>query len=131
MEEVNDRMNSNNSWFGRARLLLGAAALATTFASAPAQQIAFTWDDLPAHSALPPGETRVEIGRKLIAAMKDAHMPPVYGFVNGIFTEQEPLSTPMLKEWHDAGLPLGQPHMVAHEPQHAFARRMGGRHSKK
>ena len=34
-------------------------------------------------------------------------MPPVYGFVNGIFTEQEPLSTPMLKEWHDAGLPLG------------------------
>ena len=34
-------------------------------------------------------------------------MPPVYGFVNGIHTEDEPLSTPMLKEWRDAGLPLG------------------------
>lgn len=100
-------MNWNESWFGRACLLLSVAAMTTAFASAHAQQIAFTWDDLPAHSALPPGETRVEIGRKLIAAMKDAHMPPVYGFVNGSFTEHEPLSTPMLKEWHDAGLPLG------------------------
>jgi peptidoglycan/xylan/chitin deacetylase (PgdA/CDA1 family) len=86
---------------------MSAAVVAATFTSVHAQQIAFTWDDLPAHSALPSGETRVEIGRKIVAAMKDAHMPPVYGFVNGVFTEQEPLSTPMLKEWHDAGLPLG------------------------
>jgi peptidoglycan/xylan/chitin deacetylase (PgdA/CDA1 family) len=100
-------MNWNKRWFGRMRLLLTASAITATFASVHAQQIAFTWDDLPAHSALPPGDTRVEIGRKIVAAMKDAHMPPVYGFVNGIFTEQEPLSTPMLKEWHDAGLPLG------------------------
>jgi peptidoglycan-N-acetylglucosamine deacetylase len=88
-------------------LLLSALILAGTFVSAGAQQVAFTWDDLPAHSALPPGETRVEIGKKIIAAMKDAHMPPVYGFVNGVQTENEPLSTPMLKEWRDAGLPLG------------------------
>jgi peptidoglycan-N-acetylglucosamine deacetylase len=74
---------------------------------AHAQQIAFTWDDLPSHSALPPGETRVEIGQKIIAAMKDAKMPPAYGFVNGARTEDEPLSTPMLKEWRDADLPLG------------------------
>jgi peptidoglycan/xylan/chitin deacetylase (PgdA/CDA1 family) len=76
---------------------------------ASAQQIAFTWDDLPAHSALPPGETRVEIGRKLIAAMKekDGRMPAVYGFVNGVRTEEEPASTPMLAEWRSAGLLLG------------------------
>jgi peptidoglycan/xylan/chitin deacetylase (PgdA/CDA1 family) len=85
-------------------LLVGVVVMT---ASARAQQIAFTWDDLPAHSALPPGETRVEIGRKLIAAMKEANLPPVYGFVNGIRTEEEPLSTPMLKEWRDAGLLLG------------------------
>jgi len=89
------------------RRLIGGVAIAAACATARAQQIAFTWDDLPAHSALPPGETRVEIGKKIIAAMKDAHMPPVYGFVNGIQTEREPLSTPMLKEWRDAGLPLG------------------------
>jgi peptidoglycan-N-acetylglucosamine deacetylase len=76
-------------------------------ASAPAQQIAFTWDDLPAHSALPQGETRVDIGHKLIAAMKAAHMPPVYGFVNGVAIEHEPASAPMLKDWRDAGFFLG------------------------
>jgi peptidoglycan/xylan/chitin deacetylase (PgdA/CDA1 family) len=74
---------------------------------ASAQQIAFTWDDLPAHNVLPSDETRVEIGRKLIAAMKDAKMPPVYGFVNDIRTEEEPLSTPMLTDWRSAGLLLG------------------------
>lgn len=71
------------------------------------QQIAFTWDDVPAHSSLPPGETRVDIERKLVAAMKDAELPPVYGFVNGIQTEKEPLSIPVLKEWQDAGFHLG------------------------
>lgn len=91
----------------RAMLLASACFAATVPVSAHAQQVAFTWDDLPAHSSLPLGETRVEIGRKIIAAMKDAKMPTAYGFVNGIHTEEEPLSTPMLKEWRDAGLPLG------------------------
>lgn len=84
-------------------------AMMVVVAAAPlaAQQVAFTWDDLPAHSALPPGETRVEIGRKLIKAMKDAGLPPVYGFVNGVAIEREPASAPMLKEWRDAGFFLG------------------------
>jgi peptidoglycan/xylan/chitin deacetylase (PgdA/CDA1 family) len=86
-------------------LLAVAALLAGT--SSRAQQIAFTWDDLPAHSALPQGETRVEIGHKLIAAMKDEHLPPVYGFVNAVQMEREPASTPMLKDWRDAGYLLG------------------------
>jgi peptidoglycan/xylan/chitin deacetylase (PgdA/CDA1 family) len=79
----------------------------TTCTFAPAQQIAITWDDLPAHSALPAGETRVDIGHKLIAAMQAAHLPPIYGFVNGVAIEREPQSAPMLKEWRDAGFPLG------------------------
>jgi len=82
-------------------------AILATITTAHARQIAFTWDDLPAHSALPAGETRVEIGHKLIAAMKAAHMPPVYGFVNGSTTEREPASTPMLEDWRDAGFFLG------------------------
>lgn len=87
-------------------LLIAVAALAIS-ASAPAQQIAFTWDDLPSHSALPQGETRVEIGHKIIAAMQAEHMPPVYGFVNGIALDREPASEPMLKDWRNAGLLLG------------------------
>ena len=39
--------------------------------------------------------------------MKDAHLPSVYGFVNGVGLEREPASAPMLKEWRDAGLQLG------------------------
>ena len=96
------RSRFERTWFYEVILLVGVLAV-----SASAQQIAFTWDDLPAHSALPSDETRVEIGRKLIAAMKDAKMPPVYGFVNGVRTEEEPLSTPMLADWRSAGLLLG------------------------
>jgi peptidoglycan-N-acetylglucosamine deacetylase len=95
----------------RAAILFCAAA-AASFAMAPgaaaqAPQIAFTWDDLPAHGPLPPGETRVDIGRKIVQAMKDAHLPPVYGFVNGAGLEREPASAPMLKQWRDGGLQLG------------------------
>jgi peptidoglycan/xylan/chitin deacetylase (PgdA/CDA1 family) len=89
------------------RILIAIFAILTTAACAPSQQIAFTWDDLPAHSAMPARETRVEIGHKLIAAMKDAHLPPVYGFVNGIAIEREPAAAPMLKDWRDAGFELG------------------------
>ena len=100
--------------FPRAICILPAAlGIFLACNSLPAQQIAFTWDDLPAHSAMPPGETRVAIGRKLIDAMKQAHMPPVYGFVNGVATEHEPASEPMLKEWRDAGFPLGN-HLWSH-----------------
>jgi peptidoglycan/xylan/chitin deacetylase (PgdA/CDA1 family) len=115
-------MHGEKSWFGRVRLMVSAAAMIAALAPARAQQIAFTWDDLPAHSALPPGETRVEIGRKLIAAMKEAHLPPVYGFLNGILTEDEPLSTPMLKDWRAAGFELGN-HTWSHMNlnQHSLA----------
>lgn len=89
------------------RLVLPALAGLVSFGAAGAQQIAFTWDDLPAHGPLPPGETRVQIGRKFIDAMKAAHLPPVYGFVNGVLMEHEPASPPMLKEWRDAGFNLG------------------------
>ena len=71
------------------------------------QQIAFTWDDLPAHSMLPRGRTREQIAADIISAMKSANMPPAFGFVNGILTEKEPLSAPVLREWRQAGLPLG------------------------
>jgi peptidoglycan/xylan/chitin deacetylase (PgdA/CDA1 family) len=85
---------------------MGLAAILACGA-ARAQQIAFTWDDLPAHGPLPAGETRVEIGRTLIDAMKAEHLPPVYGFVNGAFLEREPAAAPMLTAWRDAGFQLG------------------------
>jgi peptidoglycan/xylan/chitin deacetylase (PgdA/CDA1 family) len=94
-------------WHSRIALLSCAVLFSVTFVPATAQQIAFTWDDVPAHAALPAGETRIEVAQKLIAAMKEAKMPPAYGLVNGVQTEREPLSTPVLTMWRDAGLPLG------------------------
>ena len=96
-----------NIWNSGLRVIFAGIAGLLVAGSGRAQQIAFTWDDVPAHSAMPPGETRVAIGHKLIEAMKEAHLPPVYGFVNGVATEREPASEPMLKEWRDAGFPLG------------------------
>ncbi len=82
-------------------------ALFSPSAATTQPQIAFTFDDLPAHASLPPGETRVDVIAKILAAMHDAHMPPVYGFVNGIAVEQHPGDVAALKAWRDAGNPLG------------------------
>lgn len=88
----------------RAWLALAALLLATP---AAAQEMAITFDDLPAHSTLPPGETRVGVAARIIGALADAHAPPVYGFVNGVQLEREPESAPVLRLWQAAGHPLG------------------------
>ena len=81
--------------------LFGAAA------NAQAPRIAFTFDDLPAHGPLPPGETRAQIAAKILAALHDAHVPPTYGFVNAGTLETEPQDLPVLEAWRAAGNPLG------------------------
>jgi peptidoglycan/xylan/chitin deacetylase (PgdA/CDA1 family) len=88
--------------------LIGASVLFSGAASAqPAPQIAITFDDLPAHSALPAGETRLGIAQKIISALQAAGVPSVYGFINGVQTEREPASTAVLPAWRAAGFPLG------------------------
>jgi peptidoglycan/xylan/chitin deacetylase (PgdA/CDA1 family)/lysophospholipase L1-like esterase len=72
----------------------------------PAPMIAFTFDDLPAHAALPAGENRVDIANRIIAPLRAAGAP-AFGFINGAFVEREPDSTPVLKAWRAAGFPLG------------------------
>ena len=77
-------------------------------ASKPASpEIAFTFDDLPEHGPLPPDETRTQIASKVIAALRDAHLPPVYGFVNGVWIEKNAADADVLKAWRAAGFPLG------------------------
>jgi peptidoglycan/xylan/chitin deacetylase (PgdA/CDA1 family) len=70
-------------------------------------ELAITFDDLPAHSQLPPSETRVDIAGRIIAALKAAGISDVYGFVNAVQLEHEPASEPVLQMWRDAGFPLG------------------------
>src|SRR5258708_36455509 len=70
-------------------------------------RIAITFDDLPAHSALPPGETRLQVASKIIAALHDGHLPPTYGFVNGLRVEEQPTDAAVLQAGRAAGYPLG------------------------
>ncbi|HEX4005712.1 MAG TPA: polysaccharide deacetylase family protein [Acidobacteriaceae bacterium] len=74
---------------------------------AGAQQVAITFDDLPAHSVLPPGETRIEVANQVIRALHRAHVPPTYGFVNGIRVQEQPDTIGVLGAWRAAGNPLG------------------------
>jgi peptidoglycan/xylan/chitin deacetylase (PgdA/CDA1 family) len=76
-------------------------------ASAGAQRIAFTFDDLPAHGPLPPGETRIEVATQVLKALKKAHMPPVYGFINGLAVQEHPETAAVLAAWRAAGNLLG------------------------
>jgi peptidoglycan/xylan/chitin deacetylase (PgdA/CDA1 family) len=89
------------------QLLLALAASLAFAAPARAAAIALTFDDLPAHASLPPGATRVEVAERIIAALKAAKVPPVYGFVNGVQLAREPASAPVLDLWRAAGFPLG------------------------
>jgi len=73
----------------------------------PAPQVAFTFDDLPAHGPLPPGEFRPQPIRSILATLQAEHMPPVYGFVNGFRVAEYPYQIKLLQEWVAAGEPLG------------------------
>jgi len=91
-----------------------AIALAMLSATpAAAREIAITFDDLPVHAALPPGVTRVQVAQDVIAALKAAGVPEVYGFINAAWLEREPGTDAVLKAWRDAGFPLGN-HGWAH-----------------
>jgi len=88
-------------------LCFGALFCMTIAAQTAPPRVAFTFDDLPAHGPLPPGEFRPEPIRLIIKTLKTEKMPPVYGFVNGFRTAQYPYQTELLREWISSGNPLG------------------------
>ena len=75
--------------------------------SAAHPQIAITFDDLPAHGPLPPGEVRRDVVHSILHTLKREDLPPVYGFVNGFRIAQYPYQIEILQEWRDAGELLG------------------------
>lgn len=72
-----------------------------------AQEMAITFDDLPNHGPLPPGETREDVARKILAAFKVAKVPEVYGFINAGRMPDPSDDIEVLKLWRAAGQPLG------------------------
>jgi peptidoglycan/xylan/chitin deacetylase (PgdA/CDA1 family) len=102
-----------NGWTAAVLLAVGCAVpLSGQTYSRPAAvssplEVAFTFDDLPAHGPLPPGEFRPEPIRSILATLKAEQMPPVYGFVNGFRTARFPYQAELLREWAASGNPLG------------------------
>jgi peptidoglycan/xylan/chitin deacetylase (PgdA/CDA1 family) len=88
-------------------LLLFSAVLAH------GQQIAITFDDLPAHGEKPEGITRLDIVQSILVTLKQEQMPPTYGFINGKRREEDASSLAVLKAWRAAGQPLAN-HTWAH-----------------
>lgn len=80
-------------------------------------RVALTFDDLPVHSALPPGVTRGAIATRIVDALKARRSPPVYGFINAKALRDEPDARDALTIWRDAGFPLGN-HGYAHLDLH-------------
>jgi peptidoglycan-N-acetylglucosamine deacetylase len=80
--------------------------LALTPLHAVAQLLAITFDDLPAHGAKPASVSRLQIAQSILDTLKQQHMPPVYGFINGVRTEEAPETLDVLRAWRAAGQPL-------------------------
>lgn len=85
---------------------LAAVAAASLATAAQAQEVALTFDDLPTHNALPPGETRLGVIARLIAALADAKAPAT-GFINASGLQDHPEDRAVLEVWRAAGHPLG------------------------
>lgn len=79
----------------------------TVPAPAPPLEVAFTFDDLPAHGPLPPGMARPAVVKSILQTLKREKMPPVYGFVNGFRVARYPYQLHILRAWQAAGEPLG------------------------
>jgi peptidoglycan-N-acetylglucosamine deacetylase len=78
-----------------------------------AQQIAVTFDDLPAHGPMPPETSRLVIIRSILSTLKQKELPPSFGFINGAQVAQDPSLGAVLAEWRAAGNFLGN-HTWAH-----------------
>jgi peptidoglycan/xylan/chitin deacetylase (PgdA/CDA1 family) len=100
--------------FRRCRRFLAFAVFLVTLPTfAAAQEVALTFDDLPAHGPLPPGMTRLDVAKSIIATLKAARAPEVYGFINAVKLEQVPEDRAVLEQWRAAGLMLGN-HTYSH-----------------
>ncbi len=96
------------------RAVIGAAdrvAVAPAGDRRPA--IAITFDDIPAHGPLAPGQTRVGVIRDIAAALAEAKAP-ASGFLNAGFGLDTPDDAARaIAAWRAAGLPLGN-HTYSH-----------------
>ncbi|MFD1949962.1 GDSL-type esterase/lipase family protein [Sphingomonas arantia] len=93
-------------------LTLFAASASAARGKAPPPTIALTFDDIPSHGPLPPGETRVGVIRAITTALSRAKAP-AFGFLNAVSDLDDADSRRASEAWRAAGLPLGN-HTYSH-----------------
>ncbi len=101
----------------RSRSVIGATAPVPVGPSergvAKRPAIAITFDDIPAHGPLVPGQTRVDVIRAITGALAAARAP-AFGFLNAGFGLDAPDDAAgAIATWRAAGLPLGN-HTYSH-----------------
>jgi peptidoglycan-N-acetylglucosamine deacetylase len=94
------------------RVLLVLVSVCALSTISPAQKLAITMDDLPLNGSLPPGVTRAQTTKDVLAILKKRHVPPVYGFVNAKKLEGNPDGAEALRLWA-AKEPVGN-HTYSH-----------------
>jgi len=77
------------------------------------QGVAITFDDLPLNGELPPGVTRVQIVKDVLAILKQRKTPQVFGFVNANKLENNPDAAAAWAEWVAGGERVGN-HTYSH-----------------
>ncbi|HVI09109.1 MAG TPA: polysaccharide deacetylase family protein [Candidatus Binatia bacterium] len=77
-----------------------------------AQKLAITFDDLPSNGELPPGVTRAQTAKDVLAILKKRHLPPTYGFINAKKLEGSPDGAEALRLWAEQE-PVGN-HTYSH-----------------
>jgi peptidoglycan/xylan/chitin deacetylase (PgdA/CDA1 family) len=73
----------------------------------PRPVVALTFDDLPAASSIPAGETRTQIAANITAVLKANHLEGTYGMVNASQMEHNPDAQQALRLWVSAGMKIG------------------------
>lgn len=95
------------------RLLCWTVAVLLSSPACLAQGVAITFDDLPLNGHLPPGVTRVQIVKDVLAVLKQHNVPQVYGFVNSKKLEGNTDGVDALKLWVASGERVGN-HTYSH-----------------
>lgn len=76
-------------------------------------QVALTFDDLPETGSVPTDVTRAQIIDSILATLKAARIPPVYGFINAEKLKGDSSGAAILQKWMAAGNLLGN-HTYSH-----------------
>jgi peptidoglycan/xylan/chitin deacetylase (PgdA/CDA1 family) len=107
-----------------ALILLASVSVANTAGVSPTSagptartKVALTFDDLPVHGPLPPGTSRSDVARSIVATLKAAKAPPTYGFINAKGIQDAPETAEFLDIWRAAGHLLGN-HTFSHMDLH-------------